>query len=210
MVDRDGAPRNTDFRERVKLRVRMNKCRDKSHLAQVIVVKLLSAYWALPWEWLILLKLKITLKVKRLAVITVLPNHGCNYFGHCNRITNLKHLFLFSPNQLEKLWNLNHFSPFLPSYQQHYQLSLYWLYWLYHNSPTAPNLTFLSYHHLSQSWEPFLLDDYLRSIYLDSETLGPSLSIRIFPKLFQTVYSQIRRVSQVWGIKILSYFRRSF
>jgi hypothetical protein len=48
MMDLDGAARNTDFRKRVKLRVSLKKCRDESHLAQVIVVKLLSANWTLP------------------------------------------------------------------------------------------------------------------------------------------------------------------
>ena len=184
MMDLDGAPWNTDFLKRVKSRVRLKKCSHESNLAQIFVVKLLSANWALPWEWLILLALKIALKVERLPVITVLTNHGCDYFGHCNRIPNLEHLFLLSPNPLEKLWYLRHFSPFFPSYQQHYQLSLNWLYWFYHYSPTASNLSFLSFHHQSQSWKPFLLDNYLLAIYLDSETLGPSLSIRIFPKLF--------------------------
>jgi hypothetical protein len=50
MMDLDGAPRNTDFRKRVKIRVRLKKCSDESHLAQIILVKLLSAYWALPYE----------------------------------------------------------------------------------------------------------------------------------------------------------------
>lgn len=149
LIDLDLSTWNMDFRERVKLRVRLKKCRDESYSAQIIIIKLISANWAFPWEWLILLTLKVAFKVERLPVITVLPNYRCDYFGHSYRIPNLEHLFFLTPELLHQLWNVRHFPPFLPSYQDHDQLSLYWLYWLYHNSPTASNLPFLPCPHQS-------------------------------------------------------------
>jgi hypothetical protein len=96
-----------------------------------------------------LLTLNVAFKIERLPVITVLPNDWCDYFGHSYRIPNLEHLFLLAPELLHQLWDLRHFSPFLPSYQHHHQLSLYWLYSLYHNCPTRSNLTFLPCPHQS-------------------------------------------------------------